>query len=439
MSVGKQHSWRVLAVVHNSFHLSGKGNIMSGLTLATADAVLKEDYLPGVREELNNDTFLQFAQENTEDITGRRAVLALHLGRNSGTGSRLEGEGLPVAGSQVYFDEYIPLRYHYASIRVTGQTIKAMASDSTSFVRAVRSEMDGATNDLRRQYSRQIFGTSDGIIAQCGVTTASTTVHLNATPVQVQQLEAGMTVDIGTVASPFTVAQGLTVVDATPAAENTLGGTVVLSAAVTTSAADFIFESGNGGNGANQRELTGLQTIVNSNAVDGGITLFNVNAQTYPLWQSYVDDNGGTLRAVTEQQFSKAQQKVRIKGGAKIDVWVTTDGVHRAYGALLQGLKRFPGTVDLEGGYQAINSSADGTTQSPLIWDRDCPANTAFGIRKANFIQFRMSDWEWFDLDGSVLHWDPGYDAYKATLFQYSEMAVDKRNAFGRINDLTES
>src|SRR5579871_1212086 len=167
------------------------------LTLTTADAVLKEDYLPGVREQLNNDTALAFFEKNSEDIVGRRAVLALHLQRNSGVGSRLEGGTLPSAGNQGYFDEYVTLKYHYARIQVTGPTIKAMASDKGSFVRAIRSEMDGATNDLRRNLNRQCFGTSNGVVATCGTTTASTTVQLAATTSiqQMRQLEVGLIVD----------------------------------------------------------------------------------------------------------------------------------------------------------------------------------------------------------------------------------------------------
>src|SRR5438445_11602811 len=121
---------------------------MAGLRPSTADAVLKEDYLPGVREQLNNNTFLATVEKNSEDITGRRAVLALHLKRNAGIGARAEGGTLPSAGVQGDFDEEVQLRHNYARIQVTGQTIKAMASDKTSFVRAVRPALAGPANAL---------------------------------------------------------------------------------------------------------------------------------------------------------------------------------------------------------------------------------------------------------------------------------------------------
>ena len=402
------------------------------LTLSTADAVLKEDYLPGVREQLNNDTALALFEKNSEDIVGRRAVLAIHVQRNSGVGSRADGGALPSAGNQTYTDEFVTLKYHYARIQVSGPTIKAMSSDKGSFVRAVKSEMDGATNDLRRNINRQCFGTSNGVVAQCGTTTASNTVVLGATAVQMRQLEVGFVVDIGTVASPSSIASGVTIT-----AVNTATPSITVSgSAITTSNANFVFISGSGGaaGGAGQKELTGLQSIISSSGV-----LFNIDPATYPIWASYQDSNGGTLRAVTENMFAKAQQNIHINGGTDTDVWMTSDGVHRAYAALLTSLKRFPDTVDLKGGYKGLSAAAGGAQVVPVTWDRDCPSNTAFALRTKNLIEFRMSDWEWLDQDGSTLHYVPGFDAYEAVLYKYMELGTDKRNAHGIVKDLTEA
>ena len=55
---------------------------MAGTTLTTADASLKEDYLPPWREQLNNANVLDaIVSKNTEDVEGRRAVLSLPTSR----------------------------------------------------------------------------------------------------------------------------------------------------------------------------------------------------------------------------------------------------------------------------------------------------------------------------------------------------------------------
>ena len=62
------------------------------LTLTTADSALKEDYQPAIREQLNNEIMmLAQIESNSTDVEGRRAVLSLHVSRNSGVGPRAEG------------------------------------------------------------------------------------------------------------------------------------------------------------------------------------------------------------------------------------------------------------------------------------------------------------------------------------------------------------
>jgi hypothetical protein len=406
---------------------------MAGLTLTTADAVLKEDYLPGVREQLNQEGFISTIEKNDTDIIeGRRAVLAIHTRRTSGVGARSEGGALPAAGNQGYTDEYIPLRYNYAVIQVSGQTIRAMKSNKGSFVRAIDSEMNGAVNDTKRDVSRQAWGTSNGVIGQCGTTTASATVVMsNATAVQMRQFEEGMVVDIGTVASPFTVVQAAVI---QPGGVDLVNKTITIGSSVTTSSSHFVFRSGSGGAGASQQELTGLQTIVSNTGA-----LFNIDPATYGVWKSYVDSNGGTLRSANEMMFAKAQQQIRIAGGSDIEIWIASDGVHRSYAALLTGQKRFPGTVQLKGGYEGIAAAASGTSEVPVTWDRDAPSNSAFGLRLKNLTEYQASDWEWANEDGAILQRQIGFDGYNAFLFKYAELATDKRNAHGKIVDLTEA
>src|SRR3954471_9059375 len=100
------------------------------LTRQTADAVLKEFYLPGIRSILNFEVFLLSQVEtNSEDIEGRRAVLSINTGRNSGIGARAEMGPLPDAGRQGYSEERIGLKYNYGRIQLSGPVIRSMGSD----------------------------------------------------------------------------------------------------------------------------------------------------------------------------------------------------------------------------------------------------------------------------------------------------------------------
>lgn len=406
---------------------------MASFTRTTADSVLKEFYLPGIRNQLNNEIFLLTqVQTNSEDIEGRRAVLSLRLGRNAGIGARAESGTLPTAGSQGYAEERVSLKYNYGRIQLSGPVMRSMGSDRGSFTRALQSETEGVVRDLKKDVNRQLFGTSDGAIARCALSTSTVTLNMTTfTAVQQRQLRPGMVVDVGTVASPTSLVSGATIASIT-------SSTVTIDSAISPNSTHYIFRSGSGGSSTSQKELTGLRTIVASTG-----SLFNVDPATAANadWASYVDDNSGTLRAVTENQFVRAQQEVQIRSGEMANLWVTSDGVHRQVSNLLTSIKRFPNTLELKGGYQAIDMSAQGqgrsgSSQVGLVYDADCPEYTAFLVNTNRMYWYRMSDWEFMEEDGAVLSRVANTDAYEASLFCYAEQATDTRNAHARINDL---
>jgi len=401
------------------------------LSLATADSALKEDYLPTIREQVNNTfNLLNQIDKNSDDIEGRRAVLSLHVSRNSGVGARAEGGTLPTAGNQSYAEERVPLRYNYGRIQLNGPVIRAMKSDKGSFTRAVESESKGVTNDLKRDVNRQIAGTSDGVIAGCGVTTASTTLVLAATTtlVQLRQFEVGMVIDAGPVATPTSAFSARTIQSINRAAKTM----VISGAVVTTAATDFISRSGAGGATTSQKELTGLQTIV---AASG--TLHNVDPTVNPTWVSYVRATVGTI---SDNVFELAVDTIGIEGGEIPGYIITTDGVRRAYSNTLTSQKRFNDTnsLDLKGGFKSLSVSAGGG-DIPLTWDRDIPTGFAFVLGLPHLKQHEMSDWEFMDEDGAILSRVSGVDAYEATLFKYHELCTDKRNAHGVMTGITEA
>lgn len=401
------------------------------LNLTEADKALKEFYLPPIREQLNNANVLSaIIEKKTEDVEGRRAVLSLHLGRNSGVGARGENGALPTAGSQVYAEERVPIRYNYGRIQVSGPVIAAMKSDKGSFTRAIESESKRVVDDLKREVNRQRWGTSNGVIATTGTTSTSTTVVLAATTTltQLRQLEVGSVVDIGTVASPTSVATArkITAVDR---ANKTV---TIDGAAVSTNGTQFLFRSGAGGATTAQKELTGLQTIVS----DSG-ELFNVDPATYPIWKSYVDSNSGTLRAPSDSLFEEAMDEISIESGVDPDIIITTAGVNRAYAASLKSQKRYANTQELKGGFKALTVET-GRASIALTWDRDCPSNQAYVLTSAHLTEHRQADWSWMDQDGAVLSRVANTDAYEGTMYCYHEQTTDRRAAHGVIKDLAE-
>ena len=171
----------------------------------------------------------------------------------------------------------------------------------------------------------------------------------------------------------------------------------------------------------------------------------SVAPSTESRWKSRVDDNGGTLRAISENLVTKNVMRTEITSGKMTDLVVGSDGVFRSYGNLLTSLKRFTETIDLKGGYSALSTTAVGSGRSPkanklaLTWDRDCPDNHLFGLRTDDFRFYELLDWEWMDKHGATLVQVGDTDAYSATLKKYGDFACKRRNRCSRASRATLS
>ena len=399
-------------------------------TTTLIDEALKDFYLPPAIEQLNNKTMmLAQIERNSRHVEGRNAVFPIHTERNSGIGARSENAQLPTAGNQSYEEVRVGMAHNYLRISVTGQAMYATKTDAGAFVRALEDEMSKGTNDLRRDVNRQVFNNTNDTIAQCATTTSSTTVNIatDTGKSALRQLEVGMLIDIGTTGSPATIASGVEIT----AIDRTVGSaTITISgSAVTTSSSHYITRTGNAG-----EELIGLREIV---ATSG--TLHSVTTAQYDGWVAYENANGGTNRLPSDDLFEEVIDNIDDIADSAPNFLVSSKGVRRAYASTLKAQKRFDSgsQLTLKGGFKALSVDC-GDVSLPFVGERDCPNHTAFVLNLDNLTQHEMSDWEWMDKDGSILHRPDDYDRYQATLFKYHQLCTNRRNAHGIVVDLTD-
>ena len=406
---------------------------MASLNKVEATGVLKEHYLPVVRVQINQRSeVLSQIEQSSDDVdqVGLEAVLSLQVGANEGIGSRLELEELPEPGAARYIKARVPLKYHYAQLQVSGPVIRAMRTDEGSWIRALESEQKGATTGLRQDLSRQALGSGDGVIAQLAANVAgSTTLTVVATPTQLRSLRRGMKIDIGTVASPASVASNRTIV-----AVNRTAKTITVDVAVAgaTTTAHFIFRQGSGGAGASQRELTGLAAIIS-----GTGTLFGVNPATEDVWASNVLANGGGV--LTDGNVNRLIDEVSINSPDGVGNWaITTHRIVREYANSLT--KTFSNTTELNGGFTAIEvGTASGRVALQAV--PEAPQGRLYLVNREHLTMHEASDWEFMEEDGSALQRITvgfGKDGYQATLFAYKELATDMRAAHGLITGIQD-
>ena len=398
--------------------------------LSNFDAALKIDYLPVIREQLNNSSILlNKVQRNERDVTGKEWRMTAHYARNSGVGAGSE-TALPTAGNQAYLNPYDTVAYNRARITVSGPVMKASRNDKGAIIRALDSEIQGAVRDAKKEVNYQLH--NDGTSRRClvnGDPGTGTTLTVDAPGTN--YLYDGMIVDI--IADDTGVATDTDVTIST--VDSATACTV--SAALDTGIADNDWviradsHDGAGITPSDSYEMMGIKGIVDDATYV--TTLHNVSRSSYAWWKCSTftnDDNSGTNRDLTLDLIQEAISAVE-KNGDNVNLIISGVDLRDAYASLLVADKRFVNTLDLDGGFKALEYSG-----IPWVADTDCQPNTIFFLNTDRLFLMQMSDWDWMDEDGAVLSRVSGSDAYEAALFWYSDLATDRPRSHSFLRDV---
>lgn len=395
-------------------------------SLAVLNAVTKEIYEGSLREQLNDETVtisrIEKTSKGTTKVGGKYVTFPIHVKRNTGIGARNEMELLPVAGQQGTAAARIGLKYLYGAVQMTGQSLDLVNEDYQSFISTLDLEMNGLKNDLAVDMNRQVYGDGKGTLGTVASGTGATDNNVFVVD-DAKYFQEGMLVDL------YTSANAVVVSGRTVLSIDIDASTVTVSgASITAAAGQFFTRQGN-----LNREWTGLRAIVNNTG-----TLYNVDPTVVSQWKSQVDSNGGVTRSVSEELFTLMADNIRVKGtGGGPTAIFTTVGVRRKYAALLMQLRQFVNTTEFKGGFSGIAFTTD-KGDIPIVVDKDAPKGTAWFLNEDHLKVYREADWNFLDRDGSKWNQVPGYDAWGATMRQYSELGTDRRNAHGVIKDLAE-
>lgn len=408
---------------------------MAGANLSTLSSILKEYYLGPIQDQFNNDILVtQLLSVDSENLEGLKAVIPLHTGRSGGIFSRGENVPMGPAGNQGYQRATFDLKYHYARIQVSGPAISKTKSDAGAFAQALKEELDRIKDDLAMDFARQLYGDGTGQIAQCGTTTASTTVVLAGTEQLLKGfLYIGMNIDIGdaTMTTPVATSRLITDFDSS-------AGTITISgAAVTTSASHFVFRAGNvdSVNGIQEMD-TGLQKIIATAANTVGT--LNAAGAGLKFWDNLRDTSGGGITLDNLQiDWNKASN-----AGAKADqmVAITTPGLVRRLFATsdFKSNVRFVDSQQMTGGFEKVTFNA-GSGSIQLMADRLAPFGKIHFVHKKHIRLFSPADWDFLSRDGLTIRWVPDYDAFQAVLYRYANLGTDRRNTSMVMSGLTDT
>lgn len=395
-------------------------------TMTIVDGVLKEVYETRLRDQLNNEAIALRRIEKTSegvshDVGGKYVAFPIRTRRNHGVGARNENEALPDPRSQKYAAARINLAYLYGALSLTGQTMELADSNPQAFVSVMDAEIDGLKQTLVKDTNRQMYGTSDGILAVVTADGANT-----VTVASTQYLEVGMVIDVWdpTFATPRVQARDITAISGLVVTYSGADGTASVNDVVTRT-------------GSQQREKIGFAQIIKATG-----SLYNINPASEPVWASSVDSNGGILQALSEGRMIKMVDNIRTAGGGTPTVMFTSLGVRRAYFQLLSQQRRYNDTTEFAGGFKGLKFETD-AGDIPMISDYDAPPNKIWMVNEKQVTLYEEKDWSFMNRDGSnwqrVIQSTGNYDAYGAYLFKYCQVGTHQRNSHGLISDMAEA
>lgn len=399
-------------------------------TLTTVNAITKEIYENRIREQLQSEAVALKRIEQSSDgvesqVGGKYVTFPLHTRRNQGIGARNEMEQLPIPGQQAYAAARISLRYLYGAARLSGQTMELVEKNYQAFASALDQEMTGLKNDLRKDLNRQVYGTGSGAVATA--LTAGTGNTFNAASAQWAQL--GMQVDIVTAATINTATPTIPASNRQITAIDVDANTITFSGATqATGIGDILVRTG-----SVNREWAGLAAIIANTG-----TFQNVDPTVEPTWKAVVDTGtpAGTNRPLSEGLLILMHDKVRANGGS-VSVMLSNLGVRRAYFNLLSQQRRFTNVQEFTGGFKGLAFTTD-EGDIPFAVDTDAPGNRVYGMNEKEITLYREADWSFMDRDGSKWTKVAGFDAYDATMYQYSNIGAHRRNTHFLLADIAE-
>ena len=443
---------------------------MAGFTVADITNLSKEFYDNKIHDLIDRSTILSdYVTKSSEGWDGNNFNVTVHTQRNWGFGARGDDgdqtdidpaqKSLPTARKQTHKRAQYQAKYMYQVIRLTSPAVARLRTNAGALVALVKSEIDGAMDDARKNQNRVCWHDGSGVLTECDTTSSATTFNV----LSAKHVKVGMYIDVIDNAADGAKTAGSRQVTAVSTA--TAGGhTVTVSGAAfaTTTTERVVLEDDRGavsGTYPTRMYPWGIQALVNPDdpetaaaAGGGGNTngitedVGGIDRTDVPEWASQLT-NTATEDEVVFGDFDAAFDKGPEAVGLEPEIILTSYAGKRAYADLFINNRRYaPGNVTLQGGYTGLEYNGIGifpdtdasfasggnfdSEDSTTIQDMQA----YYYLRLSDLRHLILRDWHWADDDGNRFKWDANKDAYIAYLRKYAEFGTVRPNGMGILN-----
>lgn len=412
---------------------------------ASFSAALKNVYLPGIREELNEKTnLLDLFTEG--DLTqyewqGNQLVFALHSSRNySGVMFVNEGGGLPAAGAQGVTNLLIPIAHLKGRIQLSYEVMRASRSDKGAFVRAMDLEQKGLVNDVARQRNRALAGYGAEILAVISASTTNAVQPIKNPGGVAGTVNPGRFIKPGMVIS-ITDPTGVTQRTGSPATVVSVSGANITFAGSVTSTTNDILTLGTsttGAQGSFNAAFMGVMGIVDQTTFVTTIFGLNRSQTANQFFQSTIMPAVGIINSDIIQRGVDNCEEV---SGEMIDKFICHSSVRREVAKLTEADRRYAADgkpQNYDAGTLAGANKKDLTFNGwSFRTDKDIAYGELLGVNTSHLVWLPETKGEWAEDDGTILLRVANVDAYEARFRVSEQFASDKGNSHVRWDGIT--
>lgn len=377
------------------------------ITIANADAALKDYYLDAVSAQLNGEVspFFNAIAKTSENVFGKDVKLAIAKGTMAGVVAGAEDGELPSPRSNRYYGVTLPLKNIYGTIEISDKAMRASGDTSGAFVNLLNAEMEGLVAGAKANFARMLYGDGNGLI--CTVTSKKSDHQLAVN--SAKSYFVGLKVKIGAT-SPIE-----TEITAVDVASKTITVSASLTSATFSGGEKVTIQ------GAEGNEIIGLAGIFD------GTSLYGYTKSEEAYFSPYVKNV--TASQLAESDIVDVIDSLEESNDGKVNMILCSHKVRKSIAALMSASRRIVNTAEIAAGYSSIIIN-----DVPVYADKFCPDDRIYFVNTDDFSLNQLCDWAWLeDEGGRILKQVAGKAAYSATLVKYAELVCKRPCAQGVI------
>ncbi len=370
------------------------------LTIAKAEAALKDYYLDAVNAQLNAEIspLYNAITKTSENVFGKDVKISIARNTMEGVVAGSEDGSLPTPRENRYTNITLPLKNIYGTIEITDKALRASANSTGAFVNLLNAEMEGLVSSAKASFARMLYGNACGWLTMTLSKKSAHVINVN----NVKSFFKGLKVHIYTDPGITATITGIDIEGKTITVDTDLSGVTIEGCE------DICIE------GAYGKEIMGLASLFD------GSHLYGISKSQDEYFRPYRREIA--VDAVTEADLVDMIDTLEERYDGKVNMILCSFEARKLIASLLSPSRRIVNSADIKAGYSSIY-----VNDVPVYADKYCPDSRIYFINTNDFVLNQLCDWSWLeDEGGRILKQVPGKAAYSATLVKYAELVCKK-------------